>query len=281
MTELEARQASPTSTPSARRRSAAGWRAGARRSATPGTSCARAAPPRSARSCWCCCSAPASPRRGSPRYDPIKQNYRERLQPPSEKHLLGTDRMGRDIYSRLLWGGRRLVTIAIVAVAFGLSVGMPYGVLSGYFGGKVDTVGHALRRRALGLSRAPTLSPVRDARPGMEMEGMLHDMVLVFALALPSCRRSRGCRAGSVLVEKQKEYVEASRAVGEGSLGHRAAPDPAQHRLAADRQRHGAAGLRHPDRGGVVVPRAGHAAADARLGLRPRRRARLHGDRIR
>src|SRR6185295_16084997 len=41
--------------------------------------------------------------------NPIKQNYRERLQPPSEKHLLGTDRMGRDIYSRLLWGGRRLV----------------------------------------------------------------------------------------------------------------------------------------------------------------------------
>src|ERR1044072_2246310 len=49
-------------------------------------------------------------------YDPIKQNFRERLQPPSEKHLLGTDRIGRDIYSRLLWGGRRLVTIALLAV---------------------------------------------------------------------------------------------------------------------------------------------------------------------
>src|SRR5512143_3776760 len=68
-------------------------------------------------------------------YDPVKQNYRERLQPPSEKHLLGTDRMGRDIYTRLLWGGRRLVTIAILAVTFGLSFGIPYGVLSGYFGG--------------------------------------------------------------------------------------------------------------------------------------------------
>src|SRR5215510_4003014 len=73
-------------------------------------------------------------------HDPIKQSYRERLQPPSEKHLLGTDRMGRDIYTRLLYGGRRLVAIAILAVAFGLSVGIPYGVLSGYFGGKVDTV---------------------------------------------------------------------------------------------------------------------------------------------
>ena len=48
-------------------------------------------------------------------HDPIKQSYRERLAPPSEKHFLGTDRMGRDIYSRLLWGGRRLVTIALLA----------------------------------------------------------------------------------------------------------------------------------------------------------------------
>ena len=73
-------------------------------------------------------------------HDPVKQSYRERLAPPSEKHYLGTDRMGRDIYSRLLWGGRRLVTIAILAVAFGLMIGIPYGVLSGYFGGKVDTI---------------------------------------------------------------------------------------------------------------------------------------------
>src|SRR5262245_61302686 len=64
-------------------------------------------------------------------HDPIKQSYRERLAPPSAKHYLGTDRLGRDIYSRLLWGGRRLVIIAMFAVAFGVSVGVPCGVLSG------------------------------------------------------------------------------------------------------------------------------------------------------
>src|SRR3954462_215993 len=50
-------------------------------------------------------------------HDPIKQDYRARLATPSEKHWLGTDRLGRDIYSRLLYGGQRLVTIAVVAVA--------------------------------------------------------------------------------------------------------------------------------------------------------------------
>ena len=203
-------------------------------------------------------------------HDPIKQNYRERLQPPSEKHLLGTDRMGRDIYSRLLWGGRRLVTIAILAVAL------------------------RPQRSASPTACSPAISAARSTPwpcasstgfwpfPGLllyllivtlarewKLEGIYNDIVLVFALGFAFMPEVARLSRGSVLAEKQKEYVEASRAIGEGSLGHRAAPDPAQHRLAADRQRHGAAGLRHPDRGGAVVPRAGHAAADARLGLRP------------
>ncbi len=74
-------------------------------------------------------------------WDPIKQDYRARLAPPSAEHVLGTDRLGRDIYSRLLWGGRRLVAISLLAVAFGLMIGIPYGVLSCYYGGWTDTVG--------------------------------------------------------------------------------------------------------------------------------------------
>ena len=156
-------------------------------------------------------------------YDPIKQNYRERLQPPSEKHLLGTDRMGRDIYSRLLWGGRRLVTIAILAVAFGLSVGIPYGVLSGYFGGKVDTVA---MRFVDGLLAFPGLLLylliVTLARE-WKMEGIYNDMVLIFALGFAFMPEVARLSRSSVLVEKQKEYVEASRAVGESSLASRCA----------------------------------------------------------
>jgi peptide/nickel transport system permease protein len=151
-------------------------------------------------------------------YDPIKQNFRERLQPPSEKHLLGTDRMGRDIYSRLLWGGRRLVAIALLAVTFGLCIGIPYGVLSGYFGGKVDTVA---MRFVDGLLAFPGLLLylliVTLARE-WKMEGIYNDMVLIFALGFAFTPEVARLSRGSVLVEKQKEYVEASRAIGDGSL---------------------------------------------------------------
>src|SRR5262249_58599104 len=72
------------------------------------------------------------------RYDPIRQNYREMLQTPSAKHYFGTDRYGRDIWSRILWGGRRLLTISVLAVLVGVLAGIPMGTLSGYYGKAID-----------------------------------------------------------------------------------------------------------------------------------------------
>jgi len=151
-------------------------------------------------------------------HDPVKQSYRERLAPPSEKHYLGTDRLGRDIYSRILWGGRRLVTIAVLAVAFGLSIGIPYGVLSGYFGGKTDTIA---MRFVDGLLAFPGLLlyllVVTLARE-WKLEGIYNDLILVFALGFAFMPEVARLSRGSVLAEKQKEYVEASRAIGDGSF---------------------------------------------------------------
>src|SRR5205823_13762814 len=58
------------------------------------------------------------------RYDPIKQNYREMLHTPSAKHYFGTDRYGRDICSRILWGDGRLLRISVRAGLVGLLVGI-------------------------------------------------------------------------------------------------------------------------------------------------------------
>jgi peptide/nickel transport system permease protein len=151
-------------------------------------------------------------------HDPIKQSYRERLAPPSEKHFLGTDRMGRDIYSRLLWGGRRLVTIALLAVAFGLSLGIPYGVLSGYFGGKVDTIAMRVVDGLLAFPGLLLYLLIVTLAREWKLEGIYNDMILVFALGFAFTPEVARLSRGTTLAEKQKEYVEASRAIGDGSF---------------------------------------------------------------
>lgn len=150
--------------------------------------------------------------------DPIKQNYRERLQPPSEKHLLGTDRLGRDIYSRLLYGGRRLVTIAVLAVALGLLLGVPFGVLAGYYGGLADTIGMRIVDGLLAFPGLLLYLLFVTLAQAWKFEGVLIDIVLLAALGLAFMPEVARLSRGSVLAEKQKEYVEASRAVGDSSV---------------------------------------------------------------
>ena len=151
-------------------------------------------------------------------HDPIKQNYRDRLAPPSEKHLLGTDRLGRDIYSRLLYGGRRLVTIAVVAVTLSLLVGVPFGVLTGYFGGLADTIGMRIVDGLLAFPGLLLYLLFVTVAQAWKLEGAMVDVVLVAALALAGVPEKARLARGSVLAEKQKEYVEAARAMGDSSV---------------------------------------------------------------
>src|SRR5215510_14334449 len=74
------------------------------------------------------------------RYDPVKQNYREMLQGPSVAHYFGTDKFGRDIWSRVVWGAQRSTLISVLAVSAGILGGIPLGTISGYYGGKLDTI---------------------------------------------------------------------------------------------------------------------------------------------
>ena len=72
-------------------------------------------------------------------YDPIAQNLSESLLPPSAHHLLGTDQLGRDTFTRLLYGLRLDLRIALIAVLLPFVLGTVLGSLAGYFGGWVDT----------------------------------------------------------------------------------------------------------------------------------------------
>ena len=73
-------------------------------------------------------------------HDPNRSNLRNRNLPPSEKHLFGTDDMGRDVFARTLYGGRISLSVGLVSVGISLSIGVILGATAGFFGGMVDTV---------------------------------------------------------------------------------------------------------------------------------------------
>ena len=71
-------------------------------------------------------------------YDPAGQSMSEKLQPPSRLHLLGTDELGRDVFSRMIYGSRISLSVGLAAVAISTLIGIMVGAVSGYFGGWID-----------------------------------------------------------------------------------------------------------------------------------------------
>ena len=86
-------------------------------------------------------------------YDPTKADFDSTLQPPSGTHIMGTDRLGRDVFARVVYGSRISLFIGVGAVAFTSVMGVCMGVVSGYLGGKVDTV----------IMRKPSMAGFRRA----------------------------------------------------------------------------------------------------------------------
>jgi len=72
--------------------------------------------------------------------DPNKQNLVEKFQPPSSKNFLGTDQVGRDLFSRVLFGGQISLIVGLLATIISMFIGITYGAISGYKGGRLDTV---------------------------------------------------------------------------------------------------------------------------------------------
>ncbi|HEX2891314.1 ABC transporter permease, partial [Vineibacter terrae] len=73
-------------------------------------------------------------------YSPIEQDYAQMLAPPSAAHLLGTDDLGRDVFSRLIHGGKASLFGALLAVLVGTLIGVPVGLIAGFRGGWIDDV---------------------------------------------------------------------------------------------------------------------------------------------
>lgn len=143
-------------------------------------------------------------------YNPIQGNLNDRLQSSSGTHWLGTDELGRDLLSRILYGARVSLQIQIVAVVLALIVGVLLGSLSGYLGGYVDSI---IMRCMDILLAFPgiflALGIIAALGPGL--------VNLMFAAGISSIPQFARIVRASILSLKEREFVEAALALGSGS----------------------------------------------------------------
>ena len=133
------------------------------------------------------------------------------LSPPSGAHLLGTDELGRDVLSRVMYGGRISMSVAIGSVLLGGFVGTALGLVSGYVGGVIDNL---LMRLMDALLAFPSL--VVAIVLVTALKASLQNVIIAIAItAIPTYAR---LMRGQVLVTKEREYIEAARALGLGEL---------------------------------------------------------------
>ncbi len=140
-------------------------------------------------------------------YDPDSVDLLHVFQGVSREHLLGTDKTGRDIFSRLLFGGRTTLLGALGIVGISIIIGIPLGLLSGYYGGKVDKV--IMRITDIIISVPPLLLAfIFVAAFGRGFGKAVWALGIIYVPMLSRLTRSL------VLVEKNKTYVEAAKSVG-------------------------------------------------------------------
>jgi peptide/nickel transport system permease protein len=140
-------------------------------------------------------------------YDPIKTNQRLSLEAPSLAHLMGTDRFGRDIFSRVVWAGQTSLPIGLVSVAIGVIVGVTMGLLAGYYGGWVEAVSMRLVDLLLAFPGILLALAIIAILGG----SLTNLMIAVGIAAIPEYVR---ITRGTVLSLKQREFVLAARVIG-------------------------------------------------------------------
>jgi peptide/nickel transport system permease protein len=141
-------------------------------------------------------------------YDEV--NYKESLKPPSAKHWLGTDILGRDIFSRIVYGSRVSLEVGIIAVAISVSIGVVLGLISGYFGGWVD----ALIMRLVDITYSFPFLLFAIAIMTILGPGFINVFI---AIGIINWAWFARVTRGSVLAAKEQEYILAAVAMGASS----------------------------------------------------------------
>jgi len=140
-------------------------------------------------------------------YDPIKVDVSQSLEPPSAAHLFGTDDLGRDVLSRVIWGSRISLSVGLISVGIGFSIGVSLGLIAGYLGGLVDLL--AMRAiDALLAFPALLLAIAITAALGPQIQNA---MIAIGIVAVPLYTR---LTRGQVLALREREFVLAARTIG-------------------------------------------------------------------
>jgi peptide/nickel transport system permease protein len=145
-------------------------------------------------------------------HDPAQLDLNARLMPPSAGHFFGTDELGRDIFSRTIYGARISLTVAVCVVFLSLAVGLVAGALAGFYGGWLDAAINIYVMNAFmalpGILLA--IAFVAFLGPGL--------WNLIFALSIGGWVGYARLVRAQVMAVKEREFVEAARALGAGDL---------------------------------------------------------------
>ncbi|MBD3307625.1 ABC transporter permease subunit [candidate division KSB3 bacterium] len=145
-------------------------------------------------------------------YDPLAQELQTaRLAPPTPEHPFGTDQLGRDIFSRVIWGSRISLRIAIIVALISGPTGLILGIISGYFGGKIDEVLMRVTDMFLAFPKLILAMAVASA-----LGPNLNNAILAIAVASwPAYAR---LARGETLVIREHDFIEAIRALGANNV---------------------------------------------------------------
>ncbi len=134
-------------------------------------------------------------------------NFAEKLKPPSLRHPFGADALGRDIFTRVVFGARMSLKIGLTVILLSLAIGVPLGLIAGFFGGKIDEI--IMRLTDMFLAFPPILLPLAIA--AALGASIINAMIAIAISWFPWYVRL--IRA-QVLTVKEELYVESARSIG-------------------------------------------------------------------
>ena len=162
-------------------------------------------------------------------YDPVRDLSRDengqilRNDPPSLQHLMGTDNIGRDVFTRLLYAGQISLSVAFIVTIFATVIGVLIGSLSGYYGGWIDDVIQRFVEFLITIPLLPLLLAFSALLRGVTIPGLPPEwssaVIITLILIIFGWMSAAILIRGMVLSLRNQEFTEAAKALGLGSFG--------------------------------------------------------------